>query len=483
MTMAFAVVVVVSMILVGSASEQTSLHQDPRVASSGMWVASWGDAGRQFRFITPMVFLDGDLRPDRPNASIDFEEIARRLKNRPDGRRALLMQRYCHSFWSAQADSVRGPRGERYSGPWADDALRQVAAEWPRLLALIKYCGGTIDLLVGDFEESGVFSSWSMTDAGIDAFRADPRWRSGHLGLPPLGELLSDISASGGAQIRDSSGSSKLRWNTEIERYAAAYMRAALWTPAVSAFPRVRGTNYNGFLTDAVVPPCRNGHLQPHNNVFGTSSGPALYGEIEGLATRVIDPTDSTKIRTAVAGVAATQIQRTPWLALLTSQQIARSCIRAGSPLIPWIANPSYDGMPSGKGLGCFPKDLRCYDENIKHLAMLGSEVLLWWRNDSVSLPEEGERIEQLLVDINRATNGRVCSALVSSPIALDSEYLLSGGTSGQGKSVWRLTLSPDCKGVRDRSSGIIYRSTPDTLGFWILRDTVERPDLELVTH
>jgi hypothetical protein len=458
---------------VGARAEQ----QRPPVAQDrAIWVAAWGDVPGNHPHITPMVVLDGDFRPDRDNKSLDADQLARRLLSRPAGRRVLLVQRYCHGFWGAAADAAKDANGKPVWAPWADDALRQLDRDWPRVLSLTKYCGATIDLVVADFEESGAFSAWSAPAGMIDAIRSDQRWRRPSLGLPSFADALSGLAAASGDDIRDSRKPYLIQWNAAIERCSTRYMNEAIWKPAKQVFPDVRGSNFDGYRTDSRVPPCKNGHLQPHDNVFGSHSAPALYGEVEGLATRYVDHGDPTRIRADSLSPNDTRIERTPWTGLLSNQQTARSCVRAGSPLMPWIANPSYDGSPPGKGLACYPTDLRCWDENIRHSALLGTETLLWWRKDGASTIAETERLEALMADINANAGGKVSRTLVSRPLAFDASWVLSGAIRQDGKAVWRVSMAPTCPGIVNRSNGQVLKPTEDSLGTWIVTETDQEP-------
>jgi hypothetical protein len=143
---------------------------------------------------------------------------------------------------------------------------------------------------------------------------------------------------------------------------------------------------------------------------------------------------------------------------------------------MPWIANPTYDGSPPGKGLACYSLDLRCWDENVRHSALLGAETLLWWRKDSKSTIAETERLEALMVDINANTGGKVARTLVSRPLAFDAAWVLSGAVRQDGKAVWRVSMAPSCPGIVNRSTGQVLKPTEASLGAWIITETTQEP-------
>lgn len=444
-----------------------------------VWVATWGKVPIKSQHLVPMVFLEGDFRPDQENESVNAESLARRLAANPPGHRALLVQRYCHSFWGAKGDLGRTKEGMPYTGPWADNALRQIARDWPRILSLVKYCDATIDLLIADFEESGAFSTWSLPPETIDAIRGDSRWSQPVFGLGPLSQSLSTISKVSAESIKDPVSPYQLAWNQQVECVANRYQVEALWTPAKAIFPNLRGSNFAGYKTDAIVPPERNGHLLGHDNVFGSHSAPALYGEIEGLRNRYIDADDPTRIRASPRGPQDRKFGFSPWLAFLSDQQMARSCARAGTGLMPWIANPSYDGNPSGKGLAQYPNDARCWEENIRHVVLAGAEALIWWRRDSKSSDAENLMFDRLMDEVNSKTNGRVFRPLEVKPLRFDSRWLVSGAIRGDGKVIWRVAVSPDCPGVVIQATGQVIRPTVSSLGEWIVADTQQPLTIE----
>ncbi|MFM8874192.1 MAG: hypothetical protein ACKOJI_12770, partial [Phycisphaerales bacterium] len=86
----------VAIALLASAPAQ---HAAERQVQSPIWVAAWGSVDGDYPNIASMVTLPGDFRPGQPGESVNAEELAAKLKARPAGRRAVLLLRYCHSFW------------------------------------------------------------------------------------------------------------------------------------------------------------------------------------------------------------------------------------------------------------------------------------------------------------------------------------------------------------------------------------------------
>jgi hypothetical protein len=442
----------------------------PPIASAPVvdpiWVASWAGTPPQCRNIVPMVGLPGSFRPFSPNESVDPEALAGQLRRIPPGRRALLVNRYCHSFWGYRQDVARTTGDRDVPTPWPDAAIKEIERDWPRILALTRHCGGTIDLLVADFEEWTRLSTWGIADDGIEALRADPRWNAPRYGVPPLAQLLPDIAAQTPKSIKDWDGPHYLRWNLALGRFTAAAMSEAVWKPAVGTFPALVGSNYQGFRAIDRPAPDGNGHQQPMDSVFGNAASPALYGDIGGIVHRFIDPQDPSRISTS--GTA--RLQRGPWPSFLICQQQARACVRGGPsiPLLPWIAHLSYEGDIAGAGLVGFPKDPRCYDENLRHVALMGVPTFLWWRAMGDVPQPDTSRLDAVVSEINAHTLGRIKEPAEVEPISFLSEVVVTGGRRHDGKWLWRVTASPEVAALREVGTGREWTPTADTLGFWV---------------
>jgi hypothetical protein len=436
-----------------------------------IWVAAWGSVAQPTRNVTSMVRLPGDFRPGQANESVNPEEIASQLKSRPEGRRALLLLRYCHSFWGCRGDLIQASDGREYMGPWADAAIVEVGKEWPRFLAMLKYCGGSIDLLVGDFEECGRLGTWWMTDDQMKAVRSDPRWHRRMARTPPLGEVMASLTSLQPGQIKDPRQSAFKTWNLGTKRIAAAYMNQALWEPAVREFPKLVGSNYLGQRMLDRPAADGNGHSQPYDNVFGNAASPPLYGEVGSIVNLFVDPDDPS----AIVWSGRTHLKREPWTSLLLCVQQARACARGALDieLMPWIANPSYAGDDPLNPVVPFPLDLRCYDENVRHAALLGVQTFLWWRANGESSAADTSRVDGLVSEINAHTLGRIKAPADVEPISFLSEVVVTGGRRHDGKWLWRVTASPEVATLREAGTGREWTPTADTLGFWV--ETAEK--------
>jgi hypothetical protein len=436
-----------------------------------IWAASWGAVPPTCGNIVAMVRLPGDFRPFGPSESVDAEALAKSLKRLPPGRRSVLVNRYCHSFWGYRQDVATLPDGREVASPWPDAAIKEIDRDWPRILAITKYCGGSIDLLVADFEEWTQMWTWGISDAGIDALRNDPRWRQPRYGTPALASLLPEVQSATPRAIKDWGSSLYLRWNLELGKATAGAMNEAIWKPAVTTFPGLVGSNYQGFRSLDRPAPDGNGHQQPTDNILGNAASPALYGDIGGIVNLSIDITNPALI----ARSGSMQMKRGPWPSFLICQQQARACVRSAPsvPLVPWIAHVSYEGDVAGAGIVGFPKDPRCYDENLRHVALLGTPTFLWWRSMEVTPEPDTSRLDAVISEINGRTLGRIREPADVEPISFLSEVVVAGGRRHDGRWVWRVSASPEVALLREVGTGREWAPTADTLGFWV--DTAEK--------
>jgi hypothetical protein len=115
-----------------------------------------------------------------------------------------------------------------------------------------------------------------------------------------------------------------------------------------------------------------------------------------------------------------------------------------------------------------FPLDLRCYDENVRHAALLGVRTFLWWRVNGESSAADTSRVDGLISEINAHTLDRIKEPADVEPISFLSEVVVSGGRRHDGKWLWRVTASPDVAALREVGTGREWAPTADTLGFWV---------------
>jgi hypothetical protein len=456
--------------------------QSPAPATNPeIWVSAWKSVPDGLRFVSPMLWVDGDYRPSADNPSIDPEPIARASRALPPGRRVLLWYRYFRSFWGDPADQIDAS-GKKADTPWGEFAVPKAMAEWQRFLQLFKYCGGKVDYLVGDCEEWGRFTCWGVNAAQLSALHGDPRFDKPMYGSPSLRALTEGIPLDEVLQPQRSD--SYLRWNLEISRFTGALMNHAIWAPAKEVFPSLQGSNYDGKRMVDRPAPDPNGHPQPSDNIFGTAPSPVAYGAVQQANTAwFIDPADPTRL----AHEGTKRLGRGPWQSLLMDVQLGRACRRGSTdrPMHPWIAPRHYAG--DTPGVVGYPEDPRCYREMLRHYALLGTSVFLWW--NTTALPGPGGtsvpitdrdalamEMDGTMAEINARTRGVVRSTIGSEPISFEATVVITGAVRADGRCIWRVSARPDVRALRNAATGEVVTLPGDEIGFWFERDDATVP-------
>lgn len=454
-----------------------------------IWVASWKPVAEDLKYVTPMVWLDGDFRPGQDNVSIDPESLAAATKRLPAGRRVIIWYRYFRSFWGIAGDAVHCSDGTVFAGLWPVVSMPHIKAEWTRFLDLFKYCGGSIDFVVGDCEDWTRFTNWGINEVQLMCIRDDPRFKQPMFGIDSLSALTSGFEVKDA--IRPQNSAAYLQWNLQIGRFAAAVMNETIWNPAIARFPGIQGCNYDGKQMLDRPAPELNGHPQPSDNIVGNCASPVAYGVIAQAATSwFLDDLDPTRL----VKTGSVRLDQGPWQSFLIDVQLGRACRRQAPDrsLMPWIAPVTYPGDVVGT-VG-YPKDPRCWDEMIRHYALLGTSVFLWWNPTSVPVPvgspilikdlgAQGERLDRVLEDINRNTGGRVARTAACPPISFSASVVVTGALGNDGKFVWRVSAPPGTTALRDQATDRIYPLQSGELGVWLHTSTSTPPDLVLATH
>lgn len=454
----------------------TATHeQPPRPPAQEVWVSAWKPVPGGLKFVTPMIWVDGDFRPGLDSESVDPEPLARASQSVPSGRRVLLWYRYFRSFWGARQDAIP-LAGRLFDGPWSQFAIDKVQSEWSRFLQLYKYCGGSADFVVGDCEEWGRFTSWGLAPGQLGAIRTDARFTQAMHRCPSLSDLTAGVNLD---EIGNPQRSTAyLEWNRAIGRLTAAVMARAIWDPAIAAFPSIKGCNYDGKRMIDRPAPDLNGHAQPSDNVFGTSPSPVAYGAIQQATTAwFIDQSDPSRL----SHVGAHRIGRGPWQSFLVDVQLGRACRRGSpdAPMMPWVALRTYAG--DTPGFVGYPDDPEYWSEMIRHYVLLGTSVFLWWNTTSLpgtdgsSLPAAGRdemarEFDALMEEVNARTGGVVRKSITSEPISFESGVVASGAELADGRRMWRVTAKPGVRELRDTLSGQVVPLPDGARGFWVER-------------
>lgn len=447
---------------------------------------SWRSVPRNCNLLTQMIRLEGHFHPGFQTSSLvslpNPATIAAQTRTMPPGRAAIQWWRYSNSLF--YPDPLSGPIAPTpaFPLPWDTNAVNAVIAEWNTWLLQFRNAGGRLDVLVGDCERWGMFSSWSLSNTQIQRIVTDPRANTSYYSSPPLTKLLEGTNISmvkSFAQTTD-----YLRWDRAMGTLTAAAMKKAVWDPAVAAFPNLKGSNYSGMRMLDNPAPDLNGHPMFSDNIVGTAASPVAYGELECITTAwFVDPNDPTKL----SKTGTKRLERTPWHAFLVDVQKARACKRSAPsvPLQPWIAFQGWRGRIAG--LVPYPTDQRYHDEMVRHLALLGAEVFLYWNPESNGADRDinwsetertagAVRLNGVLADLNTRLDGVVFATATTAAVRLDSQLLTSGAQRRDGKWIWRTTVSPEVRRLRDLATNGVAALDSTGTGRWDVTDTANPP-------
>ncbi len=477
-------------LVVATSAAATRLAESPQPAEHELWAATWRPVPSDCTLLTPMLFLEGSFTPGRTNTPANPRDFARRSLQLPTGRVAVLWWRYSNSLFATEADSARvgGLPSKTIPTPWATIAAPAVREEWRTWLRDFKAAGGRMDYLVGDDEQWGAFKNWNLTQSEVMALANDPRAAEPRYGAAPLRALLKGVRIDMVTKFSESDD--YLLWNKAVGTLAAAAMNFAIWQPALAAFPKLRGSNFEGVRTTEHPGPNSNGHAQPDDNIFGTNAAPAQYGANRGAAQAwFIDPTHPTKL----SKHGSNRIALSPWFAFLLDMQQGRACRRSAPKvgLNPWIAPSSWRNAPSGDV--AYPDDPRYWEEMVRHYALLGSEMFNFWNPTSIESgttqihlaaqqrDEDARRLNRVLLELNRRTLGPVVAQASVAPLSFRAQLLTTGAQRRDGTWLWRTTVEPGTTALRDRRSGTVVTLESHSIGRWDQTSTALGPDYECV--
>ena len=502
--------------LAGGGTEPVVAAVDP---AREIWATTWEEQP-SLQYVFPMVWLRWpmDKQPifenniERyqsffPRVSVpDVASIKGALSALPPGRRALFAWHFGAGFfgdttWSAEnvpnLDGTPSPQ----PSPWCQSAVELARTQWTAALSSMKAQDVNFDFLVLDNEQQGIFNNFNLMDQDasgrfVKSIVNDPRANEALFGLPALNDQLTGVDTNrvGGP----GAGSDYLAWNNVLAKLTTAVLNEALWTPAKSAYPNLKGSNYEGFKMSATdAAPDWYGHAQPHDNVFGSSNSPICYGVLIHAATAWgINPADPTRL---ILGGSA-KLPRGPWSSLLMDVQTIRSVRRSGqTELCPWISTPVYTGGEPGQQLPTpfcgYPTAPQYHDEMIRHLALAGSKTFLVWNSPSSPITtvyqtaapalriEHANRLNELLRELNTKLGGFVENPLAMNRIAFNSNILVSGAQTSSGSYLWRVSVKPGVTALSLRGTTTVLAIPAGDAGVWFESTTAEVPVFDSVSQ
>lgn len=318
------------------------------------------------------------------------------LRSAPEGRRAVVVTGPHNSMWIHPDDRCQAVDGSLahlssepvksgtfyknstgrdgkpsgYSCPWswvwADDYKSGIQSRIDEIVQ----AGLSVDFVIFDVESK---MDWLKINKDWErAIVADPRWPQAKVALDSLkklgtGDPTATFSWSGGTE-------DGLAWNAYMWEQQAKALNRGVFDVYKAQWPNVKGSNYEHHARrpgDTTVE--TYGWEFYQTAVTGTHASDYHYGwliqvEDVDLGMRTFGNTSD-------------------WLTFVFEQRKARSSIRAGFPIQPWICysgNRNIDWRVS-PGAPASHKPNPFWEENIRHLLMLEADPILYWNSRSYS--------------------------------------------------------------------------------------------------
>ena len=396
---------------------------------------AWTPPQGRFAHVVPMVPFSPGTAP---------WAVARAAADLPADERVLLMLELPKLIWNHRDDQLSGAGGKKYQGPWLEGGSAAAADWFTKFLSAFQFARGSMVFLAQDSELD--LSMWSAKQPQIDAIAADPRWKKA---APQVGDVSKATDLS--------TWPLGARYNTAVGAILAGYVRRAISDPLHRAFPEA-GTSEFG---NAILPPSLatrapdlNGCVQPVDEpLYGTAESPGFYANPNNLAHQG---------RVDFAG--------SPLPTLIWQTGNARAYrLASARPILPWIPAK---GWKESRLAGT-----PYYDELLRHVLLCSesTNVLFWNTTTHLQFDDDNATMDRLLGDFATQLRGRTdLHCLTPGPVSYDAPLLISGVRTGDGRRVFRVTLSPHQQTATltlpGETTPTLVRVEPGEVGAWIVR-------------
>lgn len=356
--------------------------------------------------------------------------------------------------------------------------------------------------LLADQETIGQNNNFTITPTSYTTITSSPNYTLPSYGTPSLFSQMNGITwNSQGTAFCGPVGcgynTDYLIWNKSAEKLMTAAFSEVFLTPFKQRYSnivsKVRSTNYESNIT---LPndgyPDINGHESYHDNLFGDSASIALYG-LFNSSSDVWGISGDSNLARIPAGQPTFTWHGNPWNAFMISIQGVRSSRRGfiynnkiNNSIFVWIAPKDFKGLNTSTLVGF--NNSPYWDEMVRHCALTGVEVFGFFNGLEYGQPndvDKAKRIEQftvinkILVDINTKLGGYTPISLDTRRISYNSEYVISGAPTIDGKFLWRVTPKRENNIVILVNGSVAIKELGE-IGVWITTDTAEYPIISI---
>jgi hypothetical protein len=368
----------------------------------------------------------------------------------------------------AEAD----PGSQRGWALWADEWHSVVSERIGSWFAALKSIGGSVDVIVLDFEAPPSWLSTSFKYGAADTARvtADKRW-------PALKALLNDKGKAYGVSFEAEDLSTIGNWSqdpTDFRQWVwtdvmlarkGQLLNQTMIEPARESFPSVKAADYDhshrpapgphwAYSYGGVTKPplCCGSHVGTHSSRPYYGWEPIGHPEIVWSAPLgpPSNPTPELKVSAPT----------TPFNMLLHYVRQLRGQALSGVPQMPWVEPKNTSWYTTGTHRSVLAL-AGAYEELMLHMGLTGVIRWLWWEAgaEMPKGPTEGCALfSSLLRELDEVLGADDATPLsLLSTISFDDAFLLSGAVAASsGDRLWR--FSP-----RDMGSMQIVSTDPAT--------------------
>ena len=369
--------------------------------------------------------------------------VAQQLKQKPAGRRALLLVDFGERLATHPLDACRAPDGKggwkltTWRGPWTSAGLVDVRRASDRFFAQLAAEGAPIDMLVLDEETDFAVTKYMRDDfANLLAIQADPRF-------PALAKRL------GFSDVRriDYGTPEYYTWNEVLLADFDVALQGAIVTPFRARWPQASVSNYGSapIRRPAMTPGCAGIGVVRGGVGVGTHNSIDFYG----LVSPYLRGTwfSGIRLQDSAFDMFRSNVHRV--------RAVAAS---SGKGMLPWIGAYGLGTRPTDVA-GIFPSPLSgnaYWDENVIQLVMHGCDTLLVY-NPHAWMPEQirancntvsdQQHLSGLIDDLNGRLGGNA-GAVRWYTLAGMTDRVMATGRRVQGGTLWRFSFAPDVSSV-----------------------------------
>jgi hypothetical protein len=421
--------------------------------------------------------------------------IKDKLKTITDGKRAYRTTRYDAATIYNHVDD-RFANGEQ--SPWAENVGISLSNDVNILFTHLGICGATPDYIAMDSEQRKLGFAYQRLEnhSGVTldllqlyGITSDPKFDQTWYGLSAFSDLYRN-NITGQTYTFDNIVSGTyhpqnarqyLYYNRSITGLLQALLNKFVSDPLKEIFPNVKVSNYKASIIEDGGTYGNwydhNGHPEMCAKIVGDAASPELYAGWSFPGSYGIYADDTTRLVRLDFGGSTLSFSVNAWNLFLILIQGMRTAVRDNPtvPIRPWISSPYFTAW--GANWTATSEDLGIYYESIRHMALMDTEVFLYFNsdeNDASKLQNSMVKLNSVLQEINTLKGGyQLDSCVTKSRVSFTSDYIVTGALTSRNTYLWRVTPKPGV--VIEHPDGTVLEVDSDG-GAWVETTTSTTP-------